>query len=87
MPVTDWLTECTTRLAAWAVPEMSVSGRIASSCGGRLARTPGVSTSRSVPATAAAICLSVSSSAATSSTGGSPSGIRASISSTPTGRP
>ncbi len=57
------LTASSTRLAAWAVPAMSVSGRTASSDGGRCASTPGVSTSRSVPAMAAAIIFRVSSSA------------------------
>src|SRR6266581_2613788 len=55
------LTADSTRLAACAVPATSVSGRMASSCGGVRPRTPGVSTSRTVPASAAAIVLSASS--------------------------
>src|SRR4029077_10709278 len=61
MALSASLTAERTRLAACAVPATSVSGRIARSCGGVRPRTPGVSTSRTVPARAAAIVFSVSS--------------------------
>src|SRR5579859_5883148 len=60
-PLSASLTAASTRVAACAVPATSVSGRIARSCGGVRLRTPGVSTSRTVPASAAAIVFSVSS--------------------------
>src|SRR5260370_15017347 len=55
------LTAERTRLAACAVPATSVSGKMARSCGGVRPRTPGVSTSRTVPARAAAIVFKASS--------------------------